>query len=131
MTDFLSAVVEADELVLVVLVSFVLGIGVVIGRGYIQPAGGGSFLGFWHGFAIMVVWSVLTAVILALLGPIVVTLMLQFIDWVPALNLMVFGFAGWSMARQAKMVSRATFGIVALFLCGVVAFAIPIYFAVR
>lgn len=129
--DILSPVLQADEVVLFVLVSFVIGTGVVVGRGWITPVGGGAFVSFWRGFCVIVAWSVMTALILAILGPPVVLLLQRFAIWVPALNFFVFGIASLSMAYHVNMINRAKVGIAILFILGVASVAIPVYLVTR
>jgi hypothetical protein len=123
--DLLGALVEGDQFVLFVLVSFALGTGVGIGEGWLHPVAGYKFIPFWQGFGQVILWSIGTALVLALLGPPATLLMIQFVAWVPALNFLVFGVAAFALARQAHMISRATTGIVVLFILTGAALVIP------
>lgn len=103
--------VQADNFVLFVLVSFVVGSGVRIGRNLILPVAGYGILSFWGGFRNMVVWSIATAAVLALLAPFVAGILVANLAWIPAANAGVLTVTAFSMARQAGMVHRATVGI--------------------
>jgi hypothetical protein len=129
-TDVFNALIDGDQFVLFVLLSLTIGNGVGLGRGWIQPVSGYRFISFWRGFWQLLAWSVGTTLGLTLLGPPAATLMVQFYQWVPAVNFFVFGATARVMSVQVGMEARAKAGVVALIFIGAV-FAVVAYLTSR
>jgi len=118
MTSALDFALEVDAVFLFVVIGIAAGQGVSIGSGWLRIPGVQGFVSFWRGFAFLLGWATILAILIYVLIPAALVLMQEYPQYVLAANLIALGFASLSFGAQADMRRRATLPTIGFFVSG-------------
>jgi hypothetical protein len=111
---------EIDAVFLFVLVGISAGQGVSIGSGWLHIPGASGFASFWRGFWFLILWSLIIALIVYFVTPIVLPLMQDYPGYVPTANLLALAVASVSFGMQAEMPYKSRLPSVTFLALGIV-----------
>jgi len=102
-----GVVFEFDAVFLFVLLGIAAGQGVSWGSGWLHIPGEAGFGSFWRGFWFLILWALVVSVFIYTATPVVVLLMQEHADFVPAANFGALSLASASFGVQVSMRHKA------------------------